>query len=177
MARDAIEVLTTDHREVERLFEQVQSESAGKEQTVEKIVRELSIHDAIERELLYPAVKDKLSSGGERLAEHSLDEHEEVAALLAEIESTEDQAQRDSLLQRVISDVKRHVAEEEQQIFPQLRSTMGQEELAELGSKLEQAKGRAPTHPHPHAPRSGLGAKVAGAGAAAMDKARDAGRA
>lgn len=67
MARDAIELLTSDHRAVEALFEQVRPGSVGKNDVVERIVRELSIHDAIERELLYPTVKERLSSQGESL--------------------------------------------------------------------------------------------------------------
>ncbi len=174
--RDAIEVLTTHHREVEALFEQVRAGSAGRDEVVERIVRELSIHDAIERELLYPAVRERLPSTGESLAEHSLDEHEEVATLLAEIEAAGEAQQRDALLQRLVTNVQRHVQEEETQIFPQLRGAMSEEELRELGSKLEAAKGRAPTHPHPHTPRSGVGAKVAGAAAGIADRIRDAGK-
>lgn len=176
MARDGIELLTDDHREMERLFGQVRAGSAGKDDVVDTIVRELSIHDAIERELLYPVVRKRLASSGDSLAEHSLDEHEEVAGLLSEIESTDEVVQRDRLLQRVISDVEDHVGEEEGEIFPALRRAMSDEELAELGSKLEDAKGRAPTHPHPHAPRSGLGSKLAGAATGLADRARDAAR-
>jgi hemerythrin superfamily protein len=177
MSRDAIEVLEKDHREVESLFEEVKAGSGGKDDVVEQIVRELSVHDAIERELLYPAVRDRIASHeGEGLAEHSLDEHEEVAELLSQIESTDDTTQRDVLLQRLIANVADHVGEEENEIFPQLRQAMSEAELTELGSKLEAAKGRAPTHPHPHAPRSGVGAKVGGGAAAAMDKVRDATR-
>lgn len=35
------------------------------------------------------------------------------------------------------------------------------------------ARSKAPTHPHPHTPRSATGAKVAGMAASAMDKGRD----
>lgn len=176
MPRDAIQVLTADHRTVEALFQQVQAGSAGKDDVVEQIVRELSIHDAIERELLYPAVRQHISADGDAMAEHSLDDHEEVAALLSDIERADDAGQRDGLLRQLISDVQEHVQEEESEIFPQLQSAMSPAELADLGEKLESAKGRAPTHPHPHAPRSGIGAKVAGGAAAVADRLRDAAR-
>jgi len=174
MQRDAIQVLTDDHREVEGLFQKVEGGATGKKDVVAKIVRELSIHDAIEREYLYPAVKKYIPNQGEHLAEHSLDEHEKVARLLADIEDADDTIRQGELLRELIPDVKSHVKEEEGQIFPGLRSAMSASELAELGSKLEEAKAKAPTHPHPHAPRSGVGAKIAGAAAATMDKARDA---
>src|SRR5436305_1435867 len=174
MPRDAIQVLTDDHREVEGLFQKVEGGAAGNEDVVAKIVRELSIHDAIERELLSAAVRKHISSQGDELAEHSLDEHEKVARLLADIEDADDAVRQDELLRELIPDVKSHVKEEEEQIFPGLRTAMSAPDLADLGSKLVEAKGKAPTHPHPHAPRSGVGAKVAGTAAAAMDKARDA---
>ena len=174
MQRDAIQILTDDHREVEGLFQKVESGSAGKKDVVAKIVRELSIHDAIEREYLYPAVRKHIADQGDHLAEHSLDEHGKVATLLADIEDADDAVRQDELLRELIPDVKSHVKEEEEQIFPGLRSAMSASDLADLGSKLEKAKGKAPTHPHPHAPRSGVGAKIAGTAAATMDKVRDA---
>lgn len=174
MARDAIAILETDHRAVERLFEEVQGGSAGKDDVVERIVRELSIHDAVERELLYPAVREKLAGQGDALAEHSLDDHEAVASLLAEIESAGDVAARDRLLQQLMADVREHVEEEEREIFPQLRAVMSPAALDDLGYAIEEAKGRAPTHPHPHTPRSAVGARVAGAAASLADRARDA---
>src|SRR5438270_199630 len=65
MQRDAIQILTDDHREVEGLFQKVESGSAGKKDVVAKIVRELSIHDAIEREYLYPAVRKHIADQGD----------------------------------------------------------------------------------------------------------------
>jgi hemerythrin superfamily protein len=172
MPKNAIDALMTDHREVEELFSKVQAGGPEKD-VVEKIVRELSIHDAIERELLYPLVREKIPSEGEGLAEHSLDEHEAVARLLADIEKAND-SERATLLNELMTDVKKHVAEEESQVFPKLRTVTTESELMELGQRLEDAKKRAPTHPHPHAPRSGAGAKVAGMAAGAMDRMRDA---
>lgn len=174
MARDAIEILEHDHREVETLFELVKDGAAGKEDVVERIVRELSVHDAIEREFLYPAVRERLAGQGDAMAEHSLDEHEQTAATLAEIESAGDDATRDRLLVELAASVQEHVEEEEREIFPKLRAAMDQAELQELGAKLQAAKGRAPTHPHPNAPRSATGTKVAGTVAAMADRARDA---
>ena len=172
MPKNAIDLLMTDHREVEGLFSKVQAGSTGQD-VVEKIVRELSIHDAIERELLYPLVREKVPSEGERLAEHALDEHETAARLLADIEKADD-SERRSLLTELMSDVKEHVSEEESRIFPKLKTVVPESELVELGERMEDAKKRAPTHPHPHAPRSGVGAKVAGMAAGAMDRIRDA---
>lgn len=171
---DAITILTADHREVEALFSQVEAKATPDEQVVNRIIRELSIHDAIEKEYLYPTVREKLSAGG-GLADHSLEEHDKVAETLVAIDKADHgSGEQVQLLTQLISMVNRHVQEEEQQIFPAMRTSMSQSELDELGKKLETAKKTAPTRPHPHAPSEGLGTKVAGAMAAPLDKARDA---
>ncbi|MGH9102781.1 MAG: hypothetical protein ACRDYD_07345 [Acidimicrobiales bacterium] len=45
--------------------------------------------------------------------------------------------------------------------------------LRQLGDRMSRARSRAPTHPGPHSPRSGLAAKVATAGAGLIDRLRD----
>jgi hemerythrin superfamily protein len=171
---DAISVLTTDHREVEALFTRVEGKDSPDPSVVDKIVKELSIHDAIERQYLYPTVRDKVGSG-EGMADHSIEEHNMVAQTLLNIDKAEggskEQAQ---LLTALMGMVKSHVQEEEEKIFPAMRSAMSKADLDALGEELTKAKETAPTRPHPHAPNEGLGAKLAGAASAPLDKARDA---
>ena len=58
---DAIELLTRDHRHVEELFGQFRSGSDEERRaSAEGIIRELSIHAAIEEELFYPAVRKQM---------------------------------------------------------------------------------------------------------------------
>jgi hypothetical protein len=58
-------------------------------------------------------------------------------------------------------------------MFPKLRSALSAEQLHDIGQKLADGKAKAPTHPHPHAPASGPGAKVAGPAAGMVDRVRD----
>lgn len=171
---DAITLLTSDHRTVEDLFKKVEGSSTPSEDVVNRIVKELSIHDAIEREYLYPTVRDKAAGGGD-MADHSVHEHDEVAETLLAVDKAETgSAEQVQLLARLIQSVKQHVSEEEGRIFPALRTAMSATELKELGDKLAKAKDIAPTRPHPHAPSEGLGTKLAGAMSAPLDRARDA---
>src|SRR5690348_8718317 len=121
---DAIELLTTDHREVEQLFSQY--EAAGKDDRVatyaaEKIIRELSIHAAVEEQILYPLMR-KADPGQEGLVDHSLDEHQEVKELLADVDGkpANDPEVR-QLFTKIKSSVEEHVSEEEGKLFPALR--------------------------------------------------------
>ena len=173
--QDAIEVLTADHQEVEAMFGQLEAlpEGPERDQLVQQVTRELSVHAAVEEQVLYPAMRRSLADG-ESQVEEALDEHQAVKETLVDIERASDPDERDELLEELIGDVRHHVEEEEGELFPELRAAIGQDELRQMGSALQAAKKMAPTHPHPHAPSTPPGNIVGGVAAAAADKIRDA---
>lgn len=175
MEQDAIELLTTDHAEVEQMFRQVESMpgSDSRNQLVGDIVRELSVHAAIEEQILYPAMRKALPDG-DTLVQEAIEEHQQVKETLSAIERADSPDQRDPLLVQLMGNVRHHVDEEETELFPKLRASIGQEELRTMGAELAKAKKLAPTHPHPNAPNTPPGNVVGGAAAALIDKARDA---
>ncbi len=140
---DATKVLEQDHREVEQLFEQFQDATGDTEtkgEMVQKIVRELSIHAAIEEEVFYPEVKAVVPDG-EGLVDHSLEEHQEVKELLADLDSMDaGDPGFHQKMEKVISDVKEHVQEEEGEMFPKAERLLGQPRLQEMGRQMEQMK-------------------------------------
>lgn len=172
---DAVQLLIQDHREVEQLFSQIEAAGGtGPDEAVEQIVRELSIHAAVEEQVLYPAIRNKVP-GGEEIADHAIDEHQEVKELLATLDSGDGQASdRAPVLARLMQEVRSHVEEEEADLLPKLQAAVGADELRQLGEAIAQAKKMAPTRPHPHAPSTPPGNVVAGPAAALVDKARDA---
>ena len=172
---DAIQLLTTDHGEVEAMFRQVESlpEGDARQKVVEDIIRELSVHAAIEEQVLYPAMREALPDG-ETLVQEAIDEHQAVKETLAAIEQADVPAERDQHLVRLMGDVRHHVEEEETELFPKLAASIGSAELREMGGKLAAAEKVAPTHPHPNAPNTPPGNLVGGVAAAVMDRARDA---
>lgn len=169
---DAIEVLTGDHRVLNELFDQVTTAGAPPG-VINSIVKELSVHDAIEKIHLYPAVRDRVA-GGQEMAEQAIVEHGEVARTLLEIDRRDaNDPAMPELLTSLRQMVREHVDEEEAHLFPGLRRVMTSDELEELGAELEKGKKSAPTRPHPHAPSAGASTKLAGAAAAPLDKLRD----
>jgi hypothetical protein len=66
-----------------------------------------------------------------------------------------------------------HAHDEEDEQFPKLRTHLSQEQLNELGKKVEMAKKMAPTRPHPSAPHSELFHKTVGPGVGLVDRLRD----
>src|SRR4051794_26316885 len=83
---DAIELLSSHHRDVEQLWTQAQAAHSGSDRQLAtdlglRIITLLSQHDAIETQFLYPALRD-VGTAGDRLADHSLEEHQKVRELL-----------------------------------------------------------------------------------------------
>src|SRR5205814_4075693 len=177
---DAVTLLRNDHKTVEALFKKF--EKAGpnahktKQDVVEKIIEELSIHAAIEEQVLYPTARDAVPDATDEVLE-ALEEHHIVKWVLSELDGMDPTDERFTAKVTVlIENVRHHVEEEEGELFPELRKAMKRKELEELAEALEAAKKVAPTHPHPRAPDTPPANIVAGAAAGAPDNAQDTGK-
>ncbi len=175
---DAIELLTSHHREVEQLWSRIQAAhergAEVQQDEAQALIRLLSQHDAIETQLLYPELR-KLGDQGREKSDHSLQEHQKVRDLLKEVDKGDvrDEATFRTLAE-CMQEVQHHVQEEESQIFPMLRDGCSPERLMDLGEKMATAMKTAPTHPHPMTPDSKAGATIAGAVSGVVDRAKDA---
>ena len=175
---DAITLLKTDHKTVEKLFKQFEEAGAraykAKKATVDQVIKELSVHAAIEEQVFYPSVRAEVPDIVDEVLE-SLEEHHIVKWVLSELEDMESTDERfDAKATVLIELVRHHVEEEEAEMFPQVRAALGRKRLGEIGDLMEEAKQIAPTHPHPRAGDVPPGNLVSGVVAGAVDKARDA---
>lgn len=171
---DAITLLKQDHKTVNKLFKQFEQakQPAQQRKLAAKVIQELSIHAAIEEMVFYPAVRERVPSTEDTVLE-SLEEHHIVKWVLAELDDMKPDHERFKAKMTVlIENVRHHVEEEEQELFPEVRKAVGRKEMVELGAAMEQAKKTAPIRPHPRAPDTPPGNIVAGAGAAVLDKAK-----
>ena len=103
-------------------------------------------------------------------------DHREVEKLFTQFERTGDGAHKTKrkLVDRMITEhVRRHVKEEEGELFPILRQHLGRKRLVELGGLLTEAKRGAPARPHPRSPDTPPANLLPNAVAGAVDKARD----
>jgi hemerythrin superfamily protein len=174
---DAVELLTSHHRDVEQLWTRAQEAHGAGDQGLatdlgQRVITMLSQHDAIETQLLYPALRET-GDRGDQLADHSLEEHQTVRELLKAADGDLGNTTGWASLTEAMTNVIEHVGEEESQIFPLLR-TAGQDELYDLGDMMEKAMKVAPTHPHPTTPNNPLGATIMGGAAGVIDRVRDA---
>ncbi len=177
---DAITLLVNDHQTVEKLFEKFEQTGPramkARKALADRIVRELSVHAAIEEQVLYPAIRESLPEVEDDVLE-ALEEHHVAKWVLSEIDAmTPDHERFQAKVTVLIESVRHHVEEEEEELFPKVREAMSPEQLEEIGEALADARNMVPTRPHPKAPDTPPGNIAAGKGAALLDKARDAGR-
>lgn len=145
---DAINLLTNDHRTVDSMFDQYQQtdDASERRQLVDTMIRELSIHAAIEEQELYPVMRQAMDDGEQ--IEEAAHEHAMAKAVLATLAQLQpDDASFDELVGQLISDVRHHVEEEENDLLPRLRNAVSDDELEQLGDRLDKAKRSAPTEP------------------------------
>jgi hemerythrin superfamily protein len=175
MATDGITLLKQDHRTVEALFAQYQqvTDPVQRRLVVEEIIRELSIHAAIEEQFLYPAVAGALPDG-EQLSQEAIREHQEVKEVLSDLDGMDaTNALYDTRVHALIADVSHHVEEEEREMFPRFQKALTKKRLRQMGEAMAAAKLIAPTRPHPKAPDTPPANLVTGPAAAVIDKTRD----
>ena len=97
MSADAVAVLKDDHRSVEAIFRRFEAAGprayATKRKLVDRFIRELSIHAAIEEQVFYPAVRQAVGHTEKQVLE-SLEEHHLVKITLRELETLEPKDER-----------------------------------------------------------------------------------
>jgi hemerythrin-like domain-containing protein len=174
---DALTLLRDDHRTVEQLFKRF--EKAGdralveKRKVVDQIVEALSVHAAVEEQVFYPAIRATVTSTEDMVLE-SLEEHHVVKWLLSELSEMDPAHERFVAKATVlIENVRHHVREEEDDLFPKVRKALSPAKLADIGQALADAKRTAPTHPHPRASDVPPGNAIAGAIAGVADRIGD----
>ena len=140
---NALVLLSNEHRAVEELFGRLSSaRHVNREETIERLILELSVHAEIEEEILYPAIRRNVE-GGRRLAIHAEQEHQQVKQMLKQLSKMDpDSREAEALIEELHQDVQAHVAEEEAPdgLFAQLRESMDEESLQELGPRISEAR-------------------------------------
>ncbi|MEV6415794.1 hemerythrin domain-containing protein [Kribbella sp. NPDC051718] len=132
MAADVVDLIMQDHREVERLFDELKNNPDKRKGLVPVLTTLLSAHSRAEESAVYPAAAAEADEADD--VAHSQEEHIEADQLLAELAATDpDSAAFDKALQNLVDAVTHHVEEEETKVLPGMRANLSQERLLELG--------------------------------------------
>jgi len=140
-ARNAFDVLEEDHREVEEWFDEYDelkdSDEGRKGELAEKICLALKVHAQIEEEIFYPRARE--ATKDDDLLDEAIVEHATVKNMIAEIEEMDVGEELYDAKIRVLGEmVKRHIREEEEELFPELQSA--KMDLDAVGKELAERK-------------------------------------
>ena len=132
----AIDLLESQHREVEELFSQVEKakDSAKKTELFQEIADKLAIHAAIEEHHSYPAVKAKRT---EDILLESLEEHVTIKRTLADLMKIDAEDDTfDAKVKVLKEEVEHHVEEEENERFPKVKKLLATADLDALEQEM-----------------------------------------
>ncbi len=124
-ARDQIlEELREDHKRVKKAYKEFQKFDADADPeacsaVVQRVLQELTVHAALEEELLYPAARDALTD--DSLVNEAEVEHESMHTLINQLKDLSPEDEKYVARFTVLCEyVTHHVKEEESEMFPEL---------------------------------------------------------
>ena len=152
---DVIELLERDHRLINDLVEQLDETEDSDEirRLYLRIVEELSAHEAVEQQIVFPAFHAAFAADADDTLAHRMGEHEEMNEMLAEMRSLAPDGfafvKRGSAL---LLEIKGHFLLEEETVFARMRESFAADELVELANQAIVTKRHSPVFPdeHPH---------------------------
>ena len=140
---NAITLLKQDHEDVKKMLSELDdtTERAVKtrEQTFTKLKADLEVHEAIEEEIFYPALKEHPKT--KDIALEGYEEHHVVDTMMGEMlklpVSDETWTAKFTVMKE---NLEHHIEEEEGEMFKQARQVFDDAELEDLGNRMELRK-------------------------------------
>ena len=140
---EATKLLKQDHDEVKKIMDTLDSTTERgvktREELFTKLKTEMEIHEAIEEEIFYPALKEHPKA--EDIVLEGYEEHHVVDTVMAELEGLPVDDETWGPKAKVMAEnVEHHIEEEEREMFKQARAAFDANELADLGDRMARRK-------------------------------------
>ena len=140
---NAISLLKTDHDRMKKLLEEGEktTERGVKTRTelLGTIKQELTVHERIEEEIFYPALKSHPKARDVVL--EGYEEHHVVDQVMGELEATDVSDETWGAKFKVMKEnIEHHIEEEEGEMFKHARQVFDASELEQLGTRMEELK-------------------------------------
>jgi len=145
-AMDALTLLKDDHDKVRKLLDELDSTTERgvktREELFAKIKLELTVHETIEEEIFYPALKEHPKAT--EIVLEGFEEHDVVDRLMSDLEALpvddETWGPKASVMKE---NLEHHPEEEEGEMFAKARQVFAKAELADLGERMAARKEQA----------------------------------
>jgi hypothetical protein len=140
--KDAIEMLTADHRKVLKLFKDYEKlkdggSKAKKSDLATTICLEITVHSMLEEEIFYPAVRAAIDD--DDMMDEALVEHAGAKDLIDQLQEMEPGDELyDAKVTVLGEEIEHHVTEEEKEMFKKAKKA--KIDTAELGEQMMQRK-------------------------------------
>lgn len=136
-------MLKSDHDEIRELMSQLDAQSdeksSDKETVFTVLSQKLQLHEALEEDIFYPAMKQHPKT--KELALEGYDEHEELDEVMLAIRGLDFMdAGWPQKVHSMREKLEHHIQEEEEELFKHAREVFSDEELNELGSRMEERR-------------------------------------
>jgi hemerythrin-like domain-containing protein len=140
---DAISLLEEDHRKMKKILSELESTTERGVKTREELFAtvkdELTVHETIEEEIFYPALKEHPKT--KEIALEAYEEHHVVDMVMAEIEDVPyDDETWGAKFKVMKENIEHHIEEEENEMFKQARQVFEEDELEALGEEMRLRK-------------------------------------
>jgi hemerythrin-like domain-containing protein len=140
---DAISLLEEDHRKMKKLLSELESTTERGVKTREELFAtvkdELTVHETIEEEIFYPALKEHPKT--KEIALEAYEEHHVVDMVMAEIDDVPyDDETWGAKFKVMKENIEHHIEEEENEMFKQARQVFEEDELEALGEQMRLRK-------------------------------------
>jgi len=130
---NALDILRSQHDEINSLFRELGSDVDVN--LTNKIINRLSGHTHVEDTVFYPALNEREAT--KKFVEEAKQEHIEVNNVIGVWQKF---LGKDSWLEnasKLKGLVEHHIQEEEKKLFPAVEKAFSEEELEELGSRMQ----------------------------------------
>jgi len=143
---NAIKLLTDDHAKVKKLLTELDATTERGVKTREdlfaRIKTELTVHEIIEEEIFYPALKEHPKA--KDIVLEGYEEHHVVDTLMGELSTLPfDDETWGAKFTVMKENIEHHVEEEEGEMFDKARSVFESADLEDLGARMEKRKASA----------------------------------
>ena len=140
---DPIVLLETDHRRFEKLLEDgeksTERAAKGRAELLETLAAELTVHEALEEQILYPALKPHTES--RQIVLEGFEEHHVADVIIKELRSVATSDEKWGAKFKVLKEnITHHIQEEERMMFPTARGVLPREECLALGARMRALK-------------------------------------
>jgi hemerythrin-like domain-containing protein len=140
---NALELLQEDHDRIKPLLSELKETTERAEKTrgelFSRLKVELTVHEIIEEEIFYPALKEHPKA--KEIVLEGYEEHDVVSRLMGELDGMDATDERFGPKAKVMAEnIEHHIEEEEGQMFKQARQVFEPDELEALGDRMARRK-------------------------------------